>query len=436
MTPSRWIWGGTAIYVAILAVVVAGLVLLYQGSRDRLDEALGERLTGIAVTATQLVDAGQIENWSLDPDEPIELLWLTTRLEEIQRANNLAELSLCDLNAFVLVSASHRLDRGDLNEFWELDRAAVDLALAGFPAASRLYQSGTLYQKSAHAPVFNERGEVVAVLTAEAAVDFFDTLATLRDGALLTGAIVIAFLILSGLAIVRLYRARERDRANLVRQENLAAMGRMTAGIAHEIRNPLSVIRGTGQHLQNRLRTAGIEDPMAEFIPEEIDRLDRILSSYLSLGNDKASEPEHLDLSDVVERTLMLMAGELEGIEITNSAADLPVIGDRHRLQQVLMNLILNARDAMTDGGVITVAGSHLGDSTVLTIMDEGHGIAGDPEVLFTAFETTKEKGSGLGLAVSRQIAEAHGGTLTIASRTDRAGAIATLTLPTAGNEA
>ena len=97
MNPSRWIWAGTAVYVAILVVVIAGLVLLYQGAYDRLDESLGQRLTAIAVTATELVDPSQIETWSLDPDEPIELIWLTTRLEEIQRANDLAEISLCDV---------------------------------------------------------------------------------------------------------------------------------------------------------------------------------------------------------------------------------------------------------------------------------------------------------------------------------------------------
>lgn len=438
MNSRRWVLAGAGIYVAILVVVVAGLLLLYRGARDRLDESLGQRLAAIAVTATELVDANRIDDWRLDPEESIELLWLATRLEEVQRANDLAEVSLCDVAGFVLVSASHRLERGALNSFWQLDRTAVDLALSGFPATSRLYQSGTLIQKSAHAPVRDENGEVVAVITTEAAVDFFDTLATLREGALWTGATVIAFLVLSGLALMRLHRAQERYRATLAEQESLAAMGRMTAGIAHEIRNPLSVIRGTGQHLKERLRSAGIDDPMADFIPEEIDRLDRILSSYLAFGRDSEVEPERMDLADVVRRTTRLMAADLEQAQVTVAfeAPELPVFADRHRLQQVLMNLLLNARDAMPDGGTIAIRGTASDGDATLTIADEGHGIDGDPESLFTAFETTKEKGSGLGLAVSRRIVEAHGGRLTIASRTDRAGAVATLTLPAAGSEA
>jgi signal transduction histidine kinase len=438
-TSRRWILGGSAIYLGILAVVVLGLVLLYLGARNRLDESLGERLIGIAVTATELVDADQIETWSLDPDEPVEFVWLATRLEQIRQSNNLAELTLCDPDAFVLISASGRLPRGEINAFWELDRAAVNLALEGFPAASHLYDSGGLFQKSAHAPVFDNEGKVAAIITAEAAVDFFDTLATLRDGALTTGAIVVAFLVFSALAIWRLYRAQERFRADLVRQENLAAMGRMTAGIAHEIRNPLGVIRGTGQHLQRRLRDAGIDDPMADFIPEEIDRLDRILSGYLSFGTNTETEHEAFDLNEVVRRTIQLMSNEFSesGVTIDSSAAELPVIGDRQRVQQVLMNLLLNARDAMPEGGTVQLMGRHEGTSCILTVSDEGPGLGGvDPETLFTAFHTNKEKGSGLGLALSRQIAEAHGGTLTLKTRTDRAGAVATLTLPAAGNEA
>jgi two-component system OmpR family sensor kinase len=429
----RWLVGGTAIYVGMLIVVVVGLVLLYRAARDRLDDSLGQRLTAIAVTTTQLVDPDQITIWSLDPVEPIDYLWLVTRFEQIRRSNDLAELSLCDSAGFVVISAADRTPRGELNAFWDLDRTAVDLALAGFPAASKLYQSGSLYQKSAHAPVFDAEGEVVAVVTAEAAVDFFDTLATLRDGAVTTGGIVVAFLMLSAVAIIRLHRAQERARADLVRQENLAAMGRMTAGIAHEIRNPLGVIRGAGQHLQRRLEQAGIEDPMADFIPEEVDRLDRILSSYLSFGRGTESKPEPLDLAEVVARTARLLEEEFShtGIRIETRAVDLPVRGDRPRLQQILLNLLLNARDAMPDGGTILIEGTVVARTVVITVTDEGVGLGGhDPESLFAAFQTGKEKGSGLGLAVSRQIAEAHGGTLRLASRADRSGAVATLTLP------
>lgn len=436
----RWIYGGAAIYAGILVVVVVGLSLLYQGSRARLETALGDRLTAIATTATELVDPAQIQNWSLDPEEPIELLWLTTRFEEIQRANDLAELSLCDPSAFVLISASRRADRGQLNRFWDLDRPSVDLALEGFAAASSLYQSGPLYQKSAHAPVFDSEGQVVAVVTAEAAVDFFDTLSTLRDGTLSTGAVVVAFLLISGWAIVRLYRTRERYRTSLIEQENLAAMGRMTAGIAHEIRNPLGVIRGAGQHLKRRLAAAGIEDPVADFIPEEVDRLDRILTGYLSFGAGNETAPAQIDLAPVIHRTVRLMSTDLagSGVNIECSASQLMVVADAQRMQQVLMNLILNARDAMPEGGTIGIRGATdaAAKRVTITISDEGEGPGEDPEFLFTAFQTSKEKGSGLGLAVSRQIVEAHQGTLTLRARTDRAGALATLTLPAAGIEA
>lgn len=433
----RWLLGGAAIYVATLVIVVAGLMLLYRGARERLDESLGARLQGIALTATQLVEPGQVAAWNLDPAETVDYLWLVTRFEEIRRANDLAELSLCDPAGFVIVSAADRTPRGQLDPFWPLDPTAIDLARNGIPSTTALYQSGALYQKSAHAPVLDDEGEVVAVVTAEAAVDFFDTLATLRDGAITTGGIVVAFLALSGLAIVRLSRSQSRYQQRLLEHENLATMGRMTAGIAHEIRNPLGVIRGAGQHLQRRLAQAGIDDPMADYIPEEVDRLDRILSGYLSFGRGEPAEPEPLDLAEVVARTAKHLHDEFhrEGIAIHHDLPVLPVRGDRQRLQQVLLNLLLNARDAMGEGGTIRIEGTADRREVTLTISDEGAGLGGrDPEELFTVFTTDKEKGSGLGLAVSRQIAEAHGGTLALRPRTDRAGAVATLTLPAAGD--
>ena len=192
------------------------------------------------------------------------------------------------------------------------------------------------------------------------------------------------------------------------------------------------------QHLEQRLKLAGIDDPMAGFIPEEVDRLDRILSGYLSFGRGGETEHERLDLAEVVQRTVGNLREEFarQGVAITVTAAELPVRGDRQRLQQVLLNLLLNSRDAMPDGGAIAIEGSAGGHTVTLTVTDEGSGLGDhDPEQLFTAFETGKEKGSGLGLAVSRQIAEAHRGTLTLRARTDRAGAVATLTLPAAGDE-
>jgi signal transduction histidine kinase len=441
----RWLLSGPVVYLAILGAVAAGLSYLHQAARDRLDDALGDRLSAIAATAAFLVDGDSLRVWAhADTDtgsalapaaETLDFIWLRSRLQRILRDNDLAEVTLTDENERVVISAAGSLRRGDRNVYFDLDRAAVRIAESGYVAASKLYRTEGIYQKSAHAPILAADGTLAGVLTVEGNADFFDALATLRRGAFITGGAVLLFLTVMGWLLYRLQAGMSRARAAAWRQENLAAMGRMTGGIAHEIRNPLGIIRGSAQHLIARLREAGIEDEVAGFIPEEVDRLDRILRGYLAFGTGAPVETEPVDLGKLARRTARLLEGELgdAGVRIAVEGGEGagPVQGDPRRLQQVLMNLLLNARDAMPEGGTVTIAVRGDGDAEILTVADEGSGLGGAPvEPLFAPFHTTKEKGSGLGLAVVRQIVEAHGGTATLRDRTDRRGAVAEVRLP------
>jgi len=434
---ARWALGGLAAYLAIIVAVAAGFIRLDRAARARLDDALGDRLTAVAATAAFLVDGDSLRVWAAAPAESLEELWLRSRLAQIRRDNDLAEIALCTPDGRVLISAAERLARGEANVFWDLDRAAVRVARDGFPAASRLYRTAGVYQKSAHAPVRDAMGEVAGILTVEGDADFFGALAALRRGALVTMAAVVLFLAAMGAQLWRLQVGMARARAAAWRAEELAAMGRMTAAIAHEIRNPLGIIRGAAQHLEARLRDAGIDDELAGLIPGEVDRLDRILSGYLTFGKGADAPPEAIDLELLARRTARLVEAELarSGARLAVEAAPglPPAWGDPRRLQQALLNLLLNARDAMPEGGLVTLRLARDGAELSLAVLDEGPGLAGAAAgPLFEPFHTTKEKGSGLGLAIARQVAEAHGGTVSLRDRTDRRGAAAEIRLPAA----
>jgi len=215
----RWLLWGLLAYLAILTAVALSLLVLYRGARDRLDQALGQRLVAVATASAMLVENGDaLEEWSLETEETTELIWLASRLEQIRRDNDLAEITLCDPFGLVLISASGRLEWGEQNVFWQLDPGAVELALGGFPAASRLYRHAQLLQKSAHAPIFTSGGVVSGVLTVEGNADFFDALATLRSGAILTLAVVMAFLAVMGVFLWQINRSVERYRARCGRR--------------------------------------------------------------------------------------------------------------------------------------------------------------------------------------------------------------------------
>ena len=432
----RRIWTGVAAYLAIMLAVALSLSHLYGRSRDSLDEALGERLAGVAVTASYLVDGDSLAVWSYDPQESLDFLWLRSRLEQVRRENDLSELVLCDADGFVLVSAVRRQAKGDLNVYWDLDPAAVASAREGFATPSRLYRSGDLMQKSAHAPVWNSRGRVAGVITAEAEADFLDALTALRRAAWLTAGLVLAFLSLMAWLLSRQQRALIGARTAMLRQENLATMGRMTAGIAHEIRNPLGIIRGAGEIQAKHLREAGIDLPTLDYIPDEVDRLDRILTRYLTFGRGGSGlESEPLDLAKLVRRSARLAERELaaSGAELAVEIDDGPltVSGDNPSLQQVMLNLLLNARDAMPEGGRVTVRLAREGAEAVLRVLDEGTGLGGlSEDEIFEPFRTTKEKGSGLGLAMVRQVVDEHGGAIGLQDREDGPGAVAEVRLP------
>jgi two-component system OmpR family sensor kinase len=444
----RWLAWAALAYLAILATVALGLRHQYAGARQRLDEALGQRLLGVASTVAALSDGERIFYASLgDSSSSAYLADLAETCRRIRRTENLAEITITDpLDERILLTTSSGLRPGEKNLFWRLDAAATELAAAGQPVATRLYELPSepgAYQKSAHAPVFKFFGETrdpVAVVTVSASPDFFDALRTLRRGALATGLVVLVILTALGGVLWRVNTALQRARATALRQESLAAMGRMTAGIAHEIRNPLGIIRGAGQHAQRALAQAGLDDEIAGFIPDEVDRLDRILSGYLALGADRPAEAEVFALDEQVRRGLRLAADELAAAQVSLVAEDLApglqVRGDPRRLQQVLLNLVLNGRDAAGTGGAVTVAAARAGDRIRLTVRDDGPGLGGrDPEKLFEPFVTDKEKGSGLGLAISRRIIEDMQGALTLADAPDGRGAVATVELPPARNE-
>ncbi|MBE0566389.1 MAG: hypothetical protein IH621_10550 [Krumholzibacteria bacterium] len=423
----------------LVAAVSAGLLGLHQAAESRLDAALGQRLLAVA----NVLAAGA------DPDSVEALVfgsggaaWAGSRARKwrgLAAGNDLAEISLTTLEGRVLVTTATNLLAGETSDFWALDEPAVDrMRDTGAAVATPTRLVGAVYQASAYAPLWKDdplAGSFVqAVVTVRGSPDFYDALATLKRGAAAILAVVLAVLALVVAVLVRLELSVRRARALLVRQESLAAMGRMTAGIAHEIRNPLGIIRGAGQHLERVLAEAGIADEVAGFIPAEVDRLDRILSGYLAFGRDGESADEVFPLGAVVRRGVALLAAELEKdgvrVEQAQPAADVEVRGDPRRLQQVLLNLLLNARDAMPGGGLVEVTVERTASAAELTVRDQGRGLAAAAEQCFEPFWTTKEKGGGLGLSLSRRIVEGMGGTLELRDRGDRPGAEAVVRLP------
>jgi two-component system sensor histidine kinase HydH len=235
--------------------------------------------------------------------------------------------------------------------------------------------------------------------------------------------------------VVEKLQQRERE---VLRAERLAAVGQLAAGVGHEIRNPLTSIKLLIQTSRRDPQSGGLSDEDLDLIEQEIQRLERAVQGFLDYARPPKLQRTACDLAALVQKTLNLVRGRAERQHVTLlfQESELPVIleADASQLQQVLVNLTLNALDAMPHGGKLEIAvATKETNSVELRIRDTGPGVP--PEIfprIFEPFVTGKETGLGLGLVVSKRIVEEHGGTIRASNRSS-GGAEFTLKLPRTG---
>ncbi len=206
------------------------------------------------------------------------------------------------------------------------------------------------------------------------------------------------------------------------RQERLATVGSLAAGIAHEIRNPLASLSGSIQMLQGELDLQGDNKRLMNIVVKETDRLNEIITEFLEYARAKTSQTEPVELLPIFEETIMLLKNSRdfsENIHIDCKVdPHIVVDGDAQRLRQVFWNLLMNACHAMPNGGKIMVSAISLSSKICeIIISDTGMGIGrAFLDKIFDPFFTTKTGGTGLGLAIVYRIIEDHGGTITVDS--------------------
>jgi signal transduction histidine kinase len=248
---------------------------------------------------------------------------------------------------------------------------------------------------------------------------------------------------------VRLHGEKRELARKAQMAEKLAAVGTMTAGLSHEIRNPLNAAALQLSVLERRVQRLprDSQGPLLEpltLVRDEIRRLDHILEDFLQFARPREFVPRRVGLVPVITKVLDLIGGEAErhGIQVARDLADVPdVAGDEERLRQVLVNLALNAIEAAPAGGLVRVScrledpdPERVGDggTVAVTIDDSGPGVK--PETrdrIFEPFFTTKAEGSGLGLSIVHAIVTQHGGTIAVDTAPD-GGARFVLRLPRA----
>jgi signal transduction histidine kinase len=238
----------------------------------------------------------------------------------------------------------------------------------------------------------------------------------------------------------RLYRAMLETQEQLRHAERLAALGSMSAGLAHEIRNPLHTMQLLAYAMQQECHRFGTLAADLEVMQSEIGRLTLLVDQFLDFARPKRPEASPQKLQEIMEETLLLVRAEARqrGIRIHKSwPGDLPIVWvDGVQIKQVFLNILLNALQAMPSGGTIEVRMYASGDCITTEIHDQGEGMPAEVKAqLFTPFFTTKPKGVGLGLSISQRMIEGHRGAIRVASQPG-AGTTVRIDLPLVGEKA
>ena len=228
-----------------------------------------------------------------------------------------------------------------------------------------------------------------------------------------------------------------------LRKERLAYLGTFAANLAHEIKNPLSGMRGAAQLLSRRISDPGHTEYL-EVIMKEADRLNTILNGMLDFARPARLRKKPFNIHKALDSVAFLLSDSSGSVFIKSYDPSIPDIsGDENQLKQVFLNLVKNAKEALSQGGVVhlttraitefhLVEGGSAGRMVSIEIKDNGCGIKpADMEKIFTPFFTTKQKGSGLGMAITLKIVKEHGGHLKIDSNPGKGTAV-TVYLPLA----
>lgn len=293
-----------------------------------------------------------------------------------------------------------------------------------------------LFHPGCHAVI---RERIHQLLEGRTAVPAIEEQVVKLDGTVIDVEVIASrFVDEEGPAIVAMFRdigERKRLQEQLRKTERIAELGTVASGMAHEIGTPMNVILGRAEYLLERVKEEPIKKGL-QTIVAQVERITKVMNQLLSFARRRAPERRPLDMKDVVETSVEIFHERLARnrirVDLAIDAACPPAHADGDQMNQVLINLIMNAVHAMPDGGLLRLGLEAEGDKIKLTVADTGYGIPPDVAAhIFDPFFTTKEfgKGTGLGLTVVKGILEEHGATISVDSELGK-GTTFTILLP------
>ncbi|MBN2357120.1 hypothetical protein JXO59_13465 [candidate division KSB1 bacterium] len=405
--------------LTVAAVVAATFLFLlfYNLGSYFFIKRMGRHLEGMLDQRLQVLGsltAQIIERSLLDLDNHADKSLLQLTLNRIRLDHQLEAVYLIDHRRDVIVDA--RLDWQDImvRSYLREDSTSIDRALSGLVSVSQLHTIADNHFKSVYTPLIDLSGSDY-ILVMEANADFLQVMAIFNRGlyaGVLTSVILLALLTIFLMTATSLFL---RTEARLHQARRLAYLGQMSATVAHEIRNPLAVIKSTTDVLREKYSGQAKVSDLFTYIDDEIRRLNQLVNDFLSFSKEPSLKIEPTDLSRLIRQVLDTFADQPVTITFEAEENAFIVPCDADKIRQVLINLLLNAvqaTDSQQSRIVVRLSEAHLRRKpfACVSVCDHGPGLMGKGNEIFEPFFTTKSSGTGLGLAVSRQLVYSHGG--------------------------
>jgi signal transduction histidine kinase len=434
MSESRLLSRKGAIYFVLAFAVVTLIILNFwgwfflRGIERQILRQLGQQLNNTArVYALQISEKFFFEDILMLPQSDLRLLPLQQLLYEYRETGDLENIFIVSVDKAQLIDGEVSLNKRQRLQDFPLNDSLFRKAVLGQqPEAERITFAGQ-YFVTTYTPVFDFSGNVIAILVSEAPAHIFTTLQFFRRTLLYAGILGLTAIIFFGtlivLAIRRLFQAEEK----LYQQARLAQLGQMAAMVAHEIRNPLSIIKGSADVLRKKYSSQN--DELFDFIPDEINRLNRLVNDFLQFARRRDLKLEKQNPLDIINSILQQLNDPRIQTGFANPAPELML--DSDSFKQVMLNIIDNARQAISaEGNILVRTEVSRPRQFIIEIEDNGAGMS--PENLkkiFDPFFSTRATGSGLGMAITKQLVEQMNGKVSVFSK-ERQGTTVKLEFP------
>lgn len=409
-----------------VAFVVLSCSLIGWISYDRayasMRAEMSERLLNIACLTAQIVSHEREDGTAKGSGK------LQKVLDSIRTVNHLENLFVFDRELRSIADARPTVNPGTQYSMLQLEQGCVNGVWSGRDTVSGRRGIEGIEYLSAYAGVKTGATGAVAAVYAETDTSFLNPMDELRKTIGLIGITVLVLTAVHIMLLRRLLLNLEHSHDRVSQWERFAFVSKVGAEVAHEIKNPLGIIRATADCLKRKYDPSA-KDERFSYIAEEVDRLNQITSRMGAFANEPSGSPEPLDVAQLARDILGEVARDprFEGMELKSDleAGLPPLILDRSQMKQVFLNLLINARQSQGEKGVISVRickkERRRSEVIVISVEDRGRGMRkNEIRKAFEPFYTTRPKGSGLGLSIVLHIVEDHGGSIRVRSAPGR----------------